>query len=310
MVSVLSTSQEPAAGGIRWRPMDSAWQLGVLRYPSASVGRNRHCRDRSARVRVLEVKHWAPQWVDTNEHLVEQEADRVTNKARKIGTTLRKAYQALPRVDGAILLTQETSQVKRLVGREVRGVRFHSLNEWKTAIDFDASRALSPTDITRLGRVLEPKSGVAIDGSLRRLAGYVNLELHTPKAERFHRVYKGGHPARRDRVVLHLYDLSASDAKNAEAKAKREFAKRCTGCRSTAGHRGSLTRTKKCRATLGKCTSSPSSILQSPASKAGPRTRRGPPAAVLHLREMPLGPCETCMRPAPRTSLSFIATSR
>ncbi len=55
-------------------------------------------------VRVLEVKHWAPQWVDTNEHLVEQEADRVTNKARKIGTTLRKAYQALPRVDGAILL--------------------------------------------------------------------------------------------------------------------------------------------------------------------------------------------------------------
>ena len=174
-------------------------------------------------VRVLEVKHWAPQWVDTNEHLVEQEADRVTNKARKIGTTLRKAYQALPRVDGAILLTQETSQVKRLVGREVRGVRFHSLNEWKTAIDFDASRALSPTDITRLGRVLEPKSGVAIDGSLRRLAGYVNLELHTPKAERFHRVYKGGHPARRDRVVLHLYDLSASDAKNAEAKAKREF---------------------------------------------------------------------------------------
>ena len=34
-------------------------------------------------VRVLEVKHWAPQWVDTNEHLVEQEADRVTNKARE-----------------------------------------------------------------------------------------------------------------------------------------------------------------------------------------------------------------------------------
>ena len=33
-------------------------------------------------VRVLEVKHCVPQWVDTNEHLVEQEADRVTNKAR------------------------------------------------------------------------------------------------------------------------------------------------------------------------------------------------------------------------------------
>ncbi len=58
--------------------------------------------------------------------------------------------------------------------------------------------------------------------SLRRLAGYVNLELQTPKEQRFHRVYKGSHPARRDRVVLHLYDLSASDDKNAEVKANRE----------------------------------------------------------------------------------------
>jgi hypothetical protein len=47
-----------------------------------------------------------------------------------------------------------------------------------------------------------------MDGSMRRLAGYVNLELQTPKEERFHRVYKGIHSGRQDRVVLHLYDLS------------------------------------------------------------------------------------------------------
>lgn len=176
-----------------------------------------------AGVRVIEVKHWTQQWVDTNRDLVQQEADRVTNKARKIGTTLRRVFPELPRVDGAILLTQDASKVKRLAGHEVRGVRFHNLNEWKAAVDFDAPRALSPADTARLGRVLEPKSAVAIDGSLRRPAGYVNLELHTPKGDRFHRVYKGAHPARRDRVVLHLYDLSASDDKNAEAKAKREF---------------------------------------------------------------------------------------
>jgi serine/threonine protein kinase len=74
-----------------------------------------------------------------------------------------------------------------------------------------------------LGQVIEPKSSVAIDGSLRRLAGYVNLELQTPREERFHRIYKGSHPARQDRVVLHLYDLSASAEKNLEAKAKREY---------------------------------------------------------------------------------------
>lgn len=174
-------------------------------------------------VRVIEVKHWTAQWVDANRDLVAQEADRVTNKARKIGTTLRRHYRDLARVDGAFLLTQEPSKIKRLGDREVRGVRLHTLSDWKAAIDFGSPTQLSPQQIEAFCRALEPKSAVAIDGSLRRLAGYVNLERQTPRDERFHRIYRGTQPARRDRVMLHLYDLSASDDKNAEAKAKREF---------------------------------------------------------------------------------------
>lgn len=174
-------------------------------------------------VRVVEVKHWTSQWAEANRQLLEQEADRVTNKARKIGTTLRNRCPSLPRVDGVILLTQEASKVRHLAGKPVRGVSLHGLNDWKTAVAFDDPPRLSPNDITRLSRLLEPKSSVAIDGSLRRLAGYVHLELQTPREERFHRVYKGTHPARRDRVVLHLYDLSANDDRNALGQAEREF---------------------------------------------------------------------------------------
>ncbi|MFN0171598.1 MAG: protein kinase domain-containing protein, partial [Bryobacteraceae bacterium] len=174
-------------------------------------------------VRVIEVKHWTAQWVDTHRDIVAQEADRVTNKARKIGTTLRKIVPQLPHVDGAILLTEEPSKVKRLAGKEDRGVRFYTLNEWKAVIGFESSIALARSQVTMLGRALEPRSGVAMDGSLRRFAGYVNLELQTPKDERFHRVYKGIHSARQDRVVLHLYDLSAGDEKNAGTKARREY---------------------------------------------------------------------------------------
>jgi len=105
----------------------------------------------------------------------------------------------------------------------VRGVRFYALNEWKGAIGFDSPIALTPQQVTSLGRALEPKSDVAMDGSLRRLGGYVNLELQTPKEERFHRIYRGTHSARQDRAVLHLYDLSASDERNAETKARREY---------------------------------------------------------------------------------------
>lgn len=174
-------------------------------------------------VRVVEVKHWTAQWADSNHQLVEHEADTVTNKARKIGTTLRKACPNLPRVDGVILLTQDAGKVEGLAGHQVRGVRFLGLKEWRSVVGLDAPRVLSSAEITRLGRLLEPDRPVVIDGSLRRLAGYVNLERQTPKEERFHRVYKGAHPARRDRVVLHLYDLSASEDRSPESKARREF---------------------------------------------------------------------------------------
>ena len=95
-------------------------------------------------VRVIEVKHWTAQWVETHKDLVEREAEKVTNKARKIGTTLRRIVRDLPRVDGTILSTQAPSKVKKLAGREVRGVRFHTLKQWKDSIGFDGPRVLSP----------------------------------------------------------------------------------------------------------------------------------------------------------------------
>ncbi len=174
-------------------------------------------------VRVIEVKHWSSQWMDANKNDVADEADRVIAKARKIGTTLRRKVPNLNYVPGVILLTQEPSKLKSAVGQTVRGVSFYNLNEWKDAIGLSGPRLLSSQQVTMLASVLQPRSTLAIDGSLRRLAGYVNLELQTPKEQRFHRVYKGSHPARRDQVILHLYDLSSSDDKKAEEKAKREF---------------------------------------------------------------------------------------
>lgn len=176
-----------------------------------------------AGVRVIEVKHWSRRWVDDHADLVTLEADRVTDKAKKIGTSCRKAVPDLGRVDGVVLLTRESPDTKELAGRIVRGVRFCTLKEWREALNFDAPPTLRPQQVRRLGRLLEPKSAVALDGSLRRFAGYVNLERRTPPKERFHRVYRGVHATRADKVIVHLYDLSASDEAHAETRAKREF---------------------------------------------------------------------------------------
>jgi serine/threonine protein kinase len=177
-------------------------------------------------VKVIEVKHWSPVWADsrTNAEVVANEAERVTSKARKIGTTLRRKLESLPRVHGAFLLTRKAASGKRETKkRQVRGVRFHTLNDWKAALDFDRVAVLSDDQITTLSKALAPRSAVAVDGSMHRLAGYINLHLISQKDQHFHRVYKGIHGGRQDRVVLHLYDLSAMDDSKAEARAKREY---------------------------------------------------------------------------------------
>ena len=174
-------------------------------------------------VTVIEVKHWTAAWVNQNPLVVEQEADRVTNKARKIGTTLRKKVADIGRVDGAFLVTEAKAKVKQLEGRIVRGVPFHTFSTWRGAVGFDTPNVLTPHQIGILGHALAPSSAVAASGALKRLAGYVRLELQTPSDEQFHRIYKGVHSSRQERVLLHLCDLSANDAPNAEPRARREF---------------------------------------------------------------------------------------
>ena len=172
-------------------------------------------------VRVIEVKHWTAAWVRKHDDRAAQEADRVTAKAKKVGTMLRAKMEQLPHVAGVFLVTEAASRVERLP-EVVRGVRFHTFKTWRGAVGTDAS-VLTGQQIRAAARLLGPRSAVALDGELRRLGGYARLELQTAPTERFHRVYRGIHATRQERVELHLYDLSASDESNADHRARREF---------------------------------------------------------------------------------------
>ena len=174
-------------------------------------------------VRVIEVKHWSTDWINLNQSSVDHEADKVTDKARKVGTTLRQRVRSgLGHVAGVFLVTQAGSTVKGLTNRNVKGVPMYTLDQWRQALDADAPAVLSGHQVLKLAEALEPKASVALDGSLQRLAGYVDLSLQTPVVERFHRTYTATHASRRERAILHLYDLSAVD-EGAETKARREF---------------------------------------------------------------------------------------
>lgn len=236
-------------------------------------------------VRVIEVKHWSAAWVKRNPDLVEREAERVANKARKVGTTLRQVIPELGRVDGVFLVTQDAAKVKPLEGQEVRGVRFHTLRAWKGALGLGEPGYLTPSQVKRLGKVLYPKASVAIDGALRRLADYGNLELQTPADERFHRMYKGTHSTRRDSVLLHLYDLCMTcrqPISRTQRKGRGGSLTRCTGCNFALGHRALSIHFKQRRGTRARWGSSrlqtrrPLALRSAPPTALGMRRRDWP----------------------------------
>lgn len=174
-------------------------------------------------VRVVEVKHWTSAWVRKNPEVVGREADRVTAKARKIGTTLRRKVADVGHVDGVFLVTQAPTKVRQIEGDEVRGVPFRTIKSWQQVLGLGRHSTLTDQQIRLLGQTLWPKASVALDGTLRTFAGYTALTLQSPAERRFHRCYTGVHSKRRNAVILHLYDTSASDEPNPEVRARREF---------------------------------------------------------------------------------------
>ena len=122
------------------------------------------------------------------------------------------------------LVTQAASKVAEIKNcGPVRGVPFYTLKTCDDAVGLFARKVLSQMETERLCKVLEPRSAVALDGTLKRMADYARLTLLTPPDLRFHRVYNATHISRQDQVKFHLYDLSASDDAKALHRAEREW---------------------------------------------------------------------------------------
>lgn len=171
---------------------------------------------------VVEVKHWDAAWLKQNPQIVDNEAERINDKAKRIAGKLKTAFNpgfVAPR----LLLTRGGTGMQSGMRIKQRGVPVFGLGEWKELVDADGAVQLTPEQVERAALLLEPTSRTSLTGDLRSFAGLINLErIPTPDAP-FHRAYRGQHPTRRDKVILHLYDLSANDDKDAGNRARREY---------------------------------------------------------------------------------------
>ena len=171
---------------------------------------------------VIEIKHWDTAWLKQQWLTVEQEAERINAKAKRVAGKLRQRLDP-GFVTARLLLTRGELRFEAAKRPQPRGVAVFGLGEWRELLALDGPTRLTPDQIERAAKLLEPAVKVALNGELRAFAGLINLERLSDRADAFHRFYRGQHPTRRDRVILHLYDLSASTDKQALDLARREF---------------------------------------------------------------------------------------
>ena len=173
---------------------------------------------------VIEVKHWDRARLKANAWDAEDQADLITLKAKRVAGRLRSAQPNLGFVPAKMLLTKEAKSLRQGDPLpEVRGVRLHGLADLDALLDQALGPSNISTDVERLARALNPRGVAAAAGDLKRIGRIGELRLLSAPEERFRRVYAGRDTTSGDRVTLHLYDLSASSAANAEQLARREF---------------------------------------------------------------------------------------
>jgi len=175
-------------------------------------------------VYVIEIKHWDAAYLRQQALIAEPEAERINAKARRIAGQLRRQFDP-GFVSARLWLTRGELRLET-AGRprtQVRGVAAFGLPEWRELLTVDGPVRLTPAQVEQAAHLLEPKVKVALNGELRTFAGLINLERLSEKTDAFHRSYRGQHPTRRDRVILHLYDLSASTDRQPLELARREF---------------------------------------------------------------------------------------
>ncbi|MCX8034319.1 MAG: NERD domain-containing serine/threonine-protein kinase [Thermodesulfovibrio sp.] len=174
-----------------------------------------------AGVILIEVKHWDLSYINNNKITAEKEAEKINEKAKKIKGLLKNHSIDPGFVKGKLLITKVDTLLNG--DKNIRGIPLYSLKGLKELLDIEEPSILNETQINRICFILEPKTKFTLTGDIRKFENIINLELISPKEERFHRIYKGQHLLSHDKVILHVFDLSARNEKNAIEIAKREF---------------------------------------------------------------------------------------
>jgi hypothetical protein len=138
---------------------------------------------------LIETKHWDAAWINDNRASAEAEAEKLTAKAKRLSGRVKRAFTDSPKVTQAFLITREPAGPN--LPPTIRGVPVWTLRDLAKIFRELPKGVLNESQVKLLTGTLEPAAKVQLDGKIRRIASYQNLELQTPNEQAFHRIYKG-----------------------------------------------------------------------------------------------------------------------
>lgn len=171
---------------------------------------------------VVEVKHWPNKGVKSAGPRREADAAKLNEAVKRVkGALPPDLAQRIGFLNGSFLLTVDPAAMGKnrptLLGQPVFSLNKSDLREM---LRLTEGARLTADDVARAIEAVHAPARITFSGKLRRIDEFQDLELQSPEEERFHRVFFGRN-RRKERVALHLYDLSAGGP-NAEAQARRE----------------------------------------------------------------------------------------
>lgn len=176
----------------------------------------------SSGVSVVEIKHWDRSYLKRNAYNAEDAANRIAEKARRIAGNVRSITPNVF-VKPKMLLTREAKSLRRPEDIPFRGVELYALSDLEALFDMPLLGSIPDGDVDRICRALAPRSGASLGNVPRRIGQITDLALLSPTDDRFHRIYRGRNAITQDRLIVHVFDISARDAPGADRLAQREF---------------------------------------------------------------------------------------
>lgn len=180
-----------------------------------------------AGILVIEVKHWDKDYIKLQPYHADQEADKLARKTKRIAGKMKGR---LPFDFGFVtpkfLLTRNEKEkyaINLHERRNIKDIKLYGLSEWRELLELSRQPLLDAGQCEKICKLLMPNTTFELKEEIRTFADFVEMKLISHDEHWFHRVYSARRRPARDKVIVHLYDLSAPKVRNPKELAEREF---------------------------------------------------------------------------------------